>query len=407
RVTDDLGIARVYVRLLDTDSNQKQRTAALTAMERARSFLRRELGTRLRLRRVPELQFHWDDVIDEAARVDALLADVRGDVASQDLGLNHALHLVREGNRFLVTCHRRPDADALGSALGLSEVLRYLGKTVTVWMPERLPKPVRFLAQEGAIVESLPPGVRFDGTFVTDTASPALLPEGYPDPAVAGPTVVIDHHAFFDDFGDFVIRDAQACATAEVVIAFAQALGVAPLPSAANEPLYAAIVADTGGFRYASTTANVMRLCADMVDSGVEPWKVASQLFECWSMSKMRLVAMMLNTLETHLNGTLATLCVDRVMLETTHAEDFEVDGLVNYARFLEGVEVAALAWEAADGRVRISLRSAGEVDVAAIASKLGGGGHRTAAGLTTDEDLPSSLDWVRREVATVLRAQT
>lgn len=163
------------------------------------------------------------------------------------MSLGDAVEIIGRGSRFLVACHRRPDADALGSAMGLAAVLRSLGKEAVVYVPEVLPETVRFLDDAGTLTRELDPKDRFDATFLTDTASAQLLPNRFPDSDVSGPVVVLDHHAAHDAFGDVVVRDLEAAATGEVVVQLAEALGVAELPAEAAEPLYAALVADTGG----------------------------------------------------------------------------------------------------------------------------------------------------------------
>lgn len=158
-----------------------------------------------------------------------------------------AIALVRSGTDFLVTCHRRPDADALGSALGLARILKRIGKRATVFVPETLPLNLRFLPAPGEIVLVLPDDARFDATFVTDTAAASLLPVGLPPREVRGPLVVVDHHAAHDDVGDVIVRDVKACATGEIVVRIADELGAGSFDESIAQPLYAAIVADTGG----------------------------------------------------------------------------------------------------------------------------------------------------------------
>jgi phosphoesterase RecJ-like protein len=323
------------------------------------------------------------------------------------------LKLVREGSRFLVTCHRRPDADALGSAIGLAEILRSLGKEAFVWVPEVLAPNLLFFAA-GRVDHVLPEGT-FDATFVMDTAARSLLPKGLPDRG-AGPLVIVDHHAAHDDVGDVVCRECDACSTAEVVMRLAAELGARPVPEAAAAPLYAALVADTGGFRYAMTTPATLRLGAELLERGAEAWLTAYELFEGWQPERMKLLGEVLESLELALDGRVAFLQVTRAMLARTHADDDMVEGLVNYGRMLRGVEIAVLLWEyprdrlsaPPDGKgpmrpssipsaldTKVSLRSSGRADVARIATALGGGGHRAAAGA----QLPETFDEVRARV--------
>lgn len=302
--------------------------------------------------------------------------------------------LVNAGTRFLVTCHRRPDADALGSALGLAAILRALGKDATVWVPEALPPNLLFFA-DGLVAHELPEG-RFDATFVMDTAATSLLPKGLPPSELRGPLVVVDHHAAHDGVGDVVLRDCEACSTAEVVMHLAADLGQRPVPKAAAAPLYAALVADTGGFRYAMTRPETLRLGAELLEGGAKPWVTAYELFEGWPAARMHLLSAVLETLELHQGGRVAVLRVTRAMLERTGANDDMVEGMVNYGRMLRSVDVSLLLWEyPREGGgldTKVSLRSSGRADVANVAMALGGGGHRAAAGSQVHEPLDATL---------------
>ncbi len=244
-----------------------------------------------------------------------------------------------------------------------------------------------FLVEGEELLRSAPADKRWDAAFVTDTAAPELLPEGFPGVEVRGPLVVLDHHAAHHDFGDHVIRDVRACATGEVVRDLLAELGVTPLTPDVALPLYTAVVADTGGFRYQSTEARTLRLGAELVEAGAVPWLVAQNLFEAWARERLDLLREVIGAMHFHAGGQLVTIPVSRALLESIGATDDMIDGLVNYGRAVRGVEVAALLWEqdppAVDGRVRLSLRASGAVDVARIAASFGGGGHRAAAGAT------------------------
>jgi phosphoesterase RecJ-like protein len=314
--------------------------------------------------------------------------------------------LVRTGRRFLVTCHVRPDADALGSAIGLAAILRELGKEAQVFSPDGVPATLAFLEGAREVASRVPAG-RYDATFVMDTAARSLVPE-LPDASVRGPLVIVDHHAAADRYGDVIIRDADAVATAEVVLRLMQEFGVSDIPAAAAQPLYAAIVADTGGFRYPGTNPGTHRLAARLLECGVDPWHVASHLFERWAPQRMALLSEVLRAMKTDAGGKLAIVSIDRATLERTGATDDMVEGMVNYARMLEGVEIAALLWTPAGGcDVKVSLRSAGTVDVSAIAVALGGGGHRRASGATIAADLATAERRVREEALRGLREVT
>jgi len=311
--------------------------------------------------------------------------------------MDEVLDVVRKGERFLVACHRRPDADSLGSALALIRTLRALGKTVTLFMPESIPDSLQFLMEGETGVASLREDARFDATWVLDIAAKALLPPGFPASDVTGPVIILDHHHAHDDVGDIVVRDTNAAATGEVVMRLIEELGLKSLPQGSATPLYAAIVSDTGGFRYATTRPSTLRLGARLVEEGADPWQVAYQLFECWEPARLRLLSAIIATLETAFDGRVAIMRVTREMLEICDANDDMVEGMVNYARRVRGVEIGALLWEwpvrdAAGTHIetKISLRSRGNADVSVIAAALHGGGHRAAA--ATQLNLPIDL---------------
>ena len=327
-------------------------------------------------------------------------------------GMARAVELIKAGKRFLLTCHMLPDADAVGSMLGLAEILKALGKEVVLYNRDGVPEMLSFLGGVDEVLQSIPAGMRFDATLITDTAARSLLPRSFPVHAISGPRVIIDHHVVHDDFGDIVVRDVNACATAIVVIDLAKALGVDPLPVRAAEPLYTAMVADTGNFRYPGTTSATLRLAADLVDQGVNPWRVASHVFENWPMERLRLLGLSINAIETEFTGRVAILCVPLAMVERAGATDRMVDGMVEYGRMIKGVEVSVMLWERRPrsdetdyGQLvsRLSLRSAGRVDVSAIAAAVGGGGHRASAGATLSFDLREAREIVLAEVGRAL----
>lgn len=324
--------------------------------------------------------------------------------------MERALNIVRDGQRFLVACHRRPDADSLGSALGLIQTLRTVGKEARLFMPDTVPDSLLFLMEGEEGLASVAEGDRFDATFVMDIAAKALIPPGFPPSDVTGPVVVVDHHHAHDDIGDVVVRDTAAAATGEVVVRFIEELGLQSIPDGAATPLYAAIVSDTGGFRYATTRPETLRLGARLLEAGADPWTVAYQLFERWEPARLRLLSAIIATLETAFDGRVAIMRVTREMLAICGATDDMVEGMVNYARRVEGAEIGALLWEWAPrqggdnhAETKISLRSSGDADVSVVAAALGGGGHRAAAATQLDISIEEAEERLRAELARYL----
>jgi phosphoesterase RecJ-like protein len=309
-------------------------------------------------------------------------------------GLDETVALVRRGQRFLVTGHARPDGDSLGSMLATAHGLRALGKDVLVYDRDPAPPQLAFLPGAIAIVTT-PPTEPFDGTLVHDCGDAHLLGDGFPPPSVTGPMVVLDHHASARPFGDILVRDPDAAAVGVIVARLLHALDV-PLSRPIAECLWCSLVSDTGWFRYSATDVETMRLATACVEAGVVPWDFARRSEESQPAARLKLMARVFDTLE--LVGATALLTLARATVDETGAHPEWAEGLVTYARALDGVEVGVMLYEQPDG-VRVSLRSKGAVDVGAVAARLGGGGHRAAAGCF----LPGTLATARAQLLLAL----
>lgn len=293
-------------------------------------------------------------------------------------GLSDVVARVRAGRRFLVTGHANPDGDALGSMLATMHALRALGKEVVAYDHDPAPRRFAFLPGAAALVtDAAALGGPFDATFVHDCGDERLLGDRFVGRDVTGPLVVIDHHASGRDFGELSLRDETASAVGVIVARLIDALGVA-LDRQIAECLWCSLVSDTGWFRYAATDVETMRLATACVEAGAVPWDFARRSEESHPPARLRLMARLFDTLE--LVGPVALLTLTRATLAATGTTTAEAEGLVGYARALDGVEVGVMLYEGEDG-VRVSLRSKGQTDVGAVAARLGGGGHRAAAG--------------------------
>jgi phosphoesterase RecJ-like protein len=316
-----------------------------------------------------------------------------------DALLDRVVEVLRRGNRFLVTTHTNPDGDGIGSAAGLALALGQLGKEVVLYSADTVPESYRFLAAAPLFVRELAPDSRFDATIVTDCADLGRLGPHVPPPEQRGILVFLDHHLTRRDAADIDFNDDTAPAVGEIVLRIVRALGVTlTLPIA--ESLYVSLLSDTGSFRYANTTPAAMRCASELLAAGVDPWKVASHLYESQPASRLRLLGRVLATLEIGAEGRCASLRATQAMLAETGATAEMADGFVNYARSVAGVEVAVLFLEIPGGAHRVSFRSRGSVNVAAIAERLGGGGHFHAAGCTLSGEYPE----VRARVAAAVR---
>ena len=290
-----------------------------------------------------------------------------------------AVAALRPAQRVLVTMHRGPDGDALGSALALASALRELGREVTVYNPDELPYNFRFLSGAAQVFRSLPADARFDVTVATDAGAFDRLGPDVPRDGRRGVLLNLDHHITTEPFGDVNYVDPHAASVGILAYKIIKALG-APLSPGTAECIYASILADTGCFRYSSTDPECLRIAAELLEAGVDPWEMTVRVYEQQPLARMRLLADVLATLEVH--GKLATITITNAMVARTGSELDLTDGFINYARSVDGVEVAASFREPRDGGPwHVSFRSRGRVNVAAIAQKFGGGGHHNAAG--------------------------
>ena len=299
--------------------------------------------------------------------------------------LPRAIQALRGARRALITMHRGPDGDALGSALALACALREMGREVTVYSPDELPYNFRFLRGADQVARSVPAGAAFDVTVVTDAGAFDRLGPDVPPQPLRGVMLNLDHHITTEPFGDVNYVDPQAASVGILAWKIIRGLGH-PLSRDAAECIYASILADTGCFRYSSTDPECLRVAAELVEAGVEPWEMTVRVYEQQPLARMRLLAEVLGTLEVH--GKLATITITNQMVARTGSPIDLTDGFINYARSVDGVEVAASFREPEEGGAwRVSFRSRGKVDVAAIAQKFGGGGHHNAAGCSIEGD--------------------
>jgi len=312
--------------------------------------------------------------------------------------------LLRDGKRFLLFLHELPDGDSVGSTLGLRLALLRLGKEVTVAGPDHVPRVYRFLpgAEHVVLTTELVPA-DWDVTVLLDCAEPARVKDAWAMACAHSHTVInIDHHATNTMFGDVNLVDPKAAATAEQVYDVLGDLGVT-VDREIGLCLLAGLVTDTGSFRYENTTPRALRVAAALLEAGAEPWELATRLYESRALSGLRLLARALQTLTLTEDGRIAWLVVDDSMLAETGAEEEETEGLVNYPRSLEGVEIAVVFRVLGTGETRVALRSRGRADVSRMARALGGGGHPRAAGCLIpggrEEAVARVLAEARREV--------
>ena len=297
--------------------------------------------------------------------------------------------VLREHNKFAVLSHVRPDGDALGSTLALALSLKGLGKEVRAWNEEGMLEKYDFLAQAELLTQPPSEPEDFDVVVALDTAVQNRL--GTTTSAVrhAKLWINIDHHPSNPRYGDLVYIDPTAPATGQILFEFLTNQNFPITPEIA-ENLYAAISTDTGSFQYPNTTVRTFEIAAELVRCGVEVGRISQLLYENFPRRRIELLRELLGTMQFGCDGKLAWFSLSKAAALALRVIPEDNEGLIDNLRAIRGVIVAIFFEELPDGKVRVSMRSKNEaVDVCAICTQFGGGGHVLAAGARVRGRLP------------------
>jgi phosphoesterase RecJ-like protein len=316
--------------------------------------------------------------------------------------LDAVVRAIRANDRFLVVTHENPDGDALGSMLAVTLALRTLGKDVVMYLTGRAPLPAeyRFLSLAG-LIHDVPDDLAERVLLAVDCANERRI--GEDTVAVDGAALVVnvDHHHDNSRFGDVNLIDADASSTAEIVRDILRELDV-PLTPEIAEALYVGLVTDTGRFQYTNTTPKALRLAAELVETGADVHGVFQHVYETVQFAKLKLLARALDRASLYEGGGLVVSYLLKDDFAEVGAEEPYSEGIIDHLRSVEGSEMVALIREPPrdEGPARrISLRSShDEVDVSAVAREMGGGGHRQAAGFSSELSIEELIEFLRRQ---------
>jgi phosphoesterase RecJ-like protein len=308
---------------------------------------------------------------------------------------------VREADHFLVVSHVNPDGDAIGSTLAVGYALRRLGKNVTMVNESPIPAKFHFLTGADEILRPEQVTGPFRHVIAVDCADQdrmgacrELFAE---DVRIAN----IDHHMTNNMFGQINVVVPHAAATAEILFDWIEESGIGWDLELAGL-VYTGLLTDTGGFRYSNASPDVFRKAAKLVELGVCAHRIADLVLETLTMDQVRLIQAALATLQRSDDGRIAWMSLRREDFARSGATHQDLDGIVNYARNILGVDVGILFRETGEEAVKVSLRSREHVDVGRIAKSFGGGGHARAAGCT----VPGSLEEAEERVLDRVRAE-
>jgi phosphoesterase RecJ-like protein len=303
--------------------------------------------------------------------------------------LERVLQEIRARRRFVVTSHARPDGDGIGSALACGEILRVMGKEAEVVMHDGVPRIYQNLPFADRVVhaDAVSENMLADDAVILlecDSTGRALL-EGLERCFL----INIDHHVSGRNFAHVNWIDSTVMATAELIYHLARRACV-PVDRDIATCLYTALMTDTGSFMFEGTNEHTFTVARELVLAGADPALCARPIYFGHSTAKMRLLGAALSNLNRE--GALAWMWITQEQMQRFGAREEDCEGLVNYALSMGDVQVAIFFRELAGGRYRVSMRSKGEVNVAAVAEDLGGGGHKCASGCAVDGPLDAAV---------------
>ncbi|MBN1600491.1 MAG: bifunctional oligoribonuclease/PAP phosphatase NrnA [Chitinispirillaceae bacterium] len=301
---------------------------------------------------------------------------------------NDIENVIKSNQRFVISSHMSADGDSIGSQLSFYWLLKSLGKDVIIFDKDPVPLKFRFLANSDQFTTIKPDSA--DVLVVLDCSNPARM--GWENPEKLASTVIdIDHHRDNSHFGHHNVVETSAAATGEIIYQFFTKTGVS-FPPFVAEALYAAILSDTGGFRFSNTNSRVLRVCADLADKGADCSKIYEQIYSTFPQRTLLLQSRIWSSLKFFADGKICIMELPLKVLDEVGAVYSDSEGMVDHTITADSVEVGMML-KYSDEETHFSLRSKGRIDVGKIAQKVpGGGGHYSAAGCTIKEPRDQAL---------------
>jgi phosphoesterase RecJ-like protein len=297
--------------------------------------------------------------------------------------LSQVVELIENRQNFAITTHIKPDGDGVGSSLGLCWLLRSLGKSAEVVVRGDIPLAYRSLPGAGDIRDIEMVDKTYDAIFViecSDLQRPGIvgLDEQF--------TVNIDHHATSEHFGTVNWIDSTASAVGEMIYNLVKAIGGRVTREIA-ECVYMALVTDTGSFHFSNTTERTLKVASELIKAGAKPAEISEAVYNNYPWSRIELMRQVMSTVKRDESGKVASLRQTLKMREEAEAVDGDNNGFVNIPLAARDILACVYMREIGNNAYRVSLRSKGDINVAKVAERWGGGGHRNAAGLRIEGD--------------------
>ena len=303
------------------------------------------------------------------------------------------LDFIKNSQEILITSHRDPDGDSIGSQLALDGFLQSFEKPTRIINQGSLPHRYAFLDPQRKIQIFNSGGqekdfdFKPDLIFVLECPSWDRLGEVKKIIPLESKIVNIDHHPDNEKFGAINYVDLKACAVGEMIYSLLKAYDF-PISSQMANQIYASILTDTGRFRFSNTSAKCLSICAELIKLGADPKYLTHKIYFDHSLPFLKLLGTILRNLETRNGGKICSVTIGKNLLSDFGVDHQEIEGIVDYSLFLRGVEIGLLFTEIEEGKTKINLRSQNDFDVSRVAKIFGGGGHKKAAGCTINYDL-------------------
>lgn len=293
--------------------------------------------------------------------------------------INKIIKKIKEGQHFLITSHTKLDGDALGSELALYCLLSDLGKKAVIYNEDKTPDHYSFLPRAEKIANKLGDVSKFDVAFILDCSELERVGEKAKEINKIKPLINIDHHISNNGFSPLKLWDGQASSTGELIFRLFEKMGAEMSPDICAN-LYAAILTDTGGFRYANTTKDTLYAAGKLVENGADPQWISENIYENDPPVKIKLLKKALETLSLDFQNQVGFLVVTQNALKESGATYEHTEGFVEIPRSVKGISISILYTQLDKNYYKLSLRSKGKISVEKIAKKFGGGGHANAA---------------------------
>lgn len=308
--------------------------------------------------------------------------------------------VLRKADSVAVMAHISEDPDAVGSVFAAAQVLSGLGKTVVCFMSEPVSDNLSFIMRDYTVYDENMPTDEFDVCLCLDSGDIERLGKRIAIFNKSKTTVNIDHHYTNTNFAQYNLVNGEAAATGEILYGLLAKLGKIDCYTA--KCLYTAIAADTGSFKYSNVKPSTLRAAADLLEYDISHADIARLLFDTEELSVMRLRAAVMNNVKSYYDGKLNLVAIDGGLYEKYGVAENAVGDFVDIPRRIKGCDVA-VCLKKRDDKIKISLRSNGRVNVADIALKLGGGGHKMAAGAAVDTSMEDAEKLIVRLFCNVI----